>query len=131
MACNELGRVTRSFVSGYFRARVHVGTVRRQEKRCVVADLNGAIPTDRTIASVTWRATNPWSMFMSDPTIDGREARVMVDFQNSGCGALKATATLDNGEIYNQLFEFTVRDAPWFDEPFSMSIGPYSVTVIA
>jgi hypothetical protein len=129
--CEELGRVTRSYVSGYDRARVHVGTVRRQERRCVVANFNGAIPPGRSIASVVWRCTSPWVTFMRDPSIFERDAQVVVDFQNPGWGALKATVTLDNGEIYNQTFEYTVRDAPWFMENYAPIAGPYTVTATA
>lgn len=127
----NVGRSTRAYVSGYQRARVHVGTVRRQEKRYLVADFNAAIPAGVTITSATWRTTNPWSMSMSLPTISGREVSVLVDFQNSGRGAIKATITLSNGEVYNQLFEYIVRDAPWFDEPFALTAGPFSVTATA
>lgn len=131
MACDELGRVTRAYVSGYDRARVHVGTVRRQERRCVVAGFNGALPPGRSIVSVIWRCTSPWVTYMRDPSIFERDAQVMVDFQNPGWGALKATVTLDNGEIYNQTFEYTVRDAPWFMENYAPVAGPYTVTATA
>lgn len=130
-ACQELGRVTRAYVSGYDRARVHIGTVRRQERRCIVANFNGAIQPERSIASVVWRCTSPWVTYMRDPSIFERDAQVMVDFQNPGWGALKATVTLDNGEIYNQTFEYTVRDAPWFMENYAPIAGPYTVTATA
>ncbi|HET6725873.1 MAG TPA: hypothetical protein VFH85_07705 [Gammaproteobacteria bacterium] len=129
--CAELGRVTRAYVSAYDRGRIHVARVRRQEKRCVVADFNGAIPVGRTVVSATWRATNPWVTLMSDASIAGRAAQVTVDFQFAGCAALKATVTLDNGEIYNQVFEFTVRDCPWFFENDALTTGPYVLTVTA
>lgn len=129
--CEELGRVTRAYVSGYDRARVHTATVRRQERRCVVANFNGAIPPGRSIVSVVWRCTSPWVTYMRDPSIIERDAQVVVDFQNPGWGALKATVTLDNGEIYNQTFEYTVRDAPWFMENYAPVAGPYTVTATA
>lgn len=131
--CRELGRATRAYVSAYDRARIQVVRVRRQEKRCLVANFNGAIPRGRTIVSARWSCTSPWVTYMSNASIstDQRETMVMVDFQNPGWGAVKVTATLDNGEIYNQVFEGLVRDIPWFNENLPISNGPYSLTATA
>lgn len=126
--CEEIGRVTRSYVSAYNRYRVHVGQVRRQERRCVVADFNGAIPASRSIVAVRWDCTNPWVAKMSAPAINGREVQVTADFQSGGFAALRASVTLDNGEIYNQAFEFTVRDAPCFIENAPTNAGPFTLT---
>lgn len=129
-SCEEYGRATRAYVSGYNRSKVHVARIRRQERRCVVADFNGAIPPSRSIVLVTWRCVQPWVTKMVSAAIDGREATVLVDFQNPGFGAIKATVQLDNGEIYNQIFEFSVLDAPYFLEGTPVQ-GPYILTASA
>lgn len=131
--CQEIGRATRAYVSAYDRARVQIVRVRRQEKRCLVANFNGAIPPGRTIVSATWSCTSPWVTFMSNASISDnqRETQVLVDFQNPGWGAVKVTATLDNGEVYNQVFEGVVRDIPWFNENLPIANGPYSLTATA
>ena len=129
--CEEIGRVSRAYVSAYNRVRAQVIQVRRTERRCVVADFNGAIPASRTIASVTWRCTSPWVAKMSAPAINDREVQVTVDFQFGGFSALKCEATLDNGEIYSQAFECQVRDSPGFFENAPVSAGPFVLSVQA
>jgi hypothetical protein len=129
----QLGRVTRSYVNGYNRSAVSVGQLRRREKREVIANFNGAIPVGTTIESATWRANSPWVTFMSAAAIsaDQRESSINVDFQNPGWGWMRCEVTLDNGEIYNQVFDFTVRDTPWFSDEVLVTSGPYSLTVVA
>lgn len=129
----SLGRVFKALVSAYDRSRTQVGQVRRQEKRTVVADFNGAIEPDRTIESVTWRCPNPWVLAMSDAAVadDQRSVSVLADFQFGGYAALRATVTLDNGDKLNQVFEFTVRDAPWFWEDAPVTSGPFVLTATA
>jgi hypothetical protein len=129
--CEEIGRASRAYVSAYDRSRVHVGRFRRQERRCVIANFNASLPKNRTIARVTWRCTSPWVTKMSTPSIVGRDAQVIVDFQNPGFGAIKATITLDNGEVYNQTYQFQVRDEPWFLEDYALASGPYQISIEA
>lgn len=128
--CEEYGRTTRAYVSGYNRSMVHVARIRRQERRCVVANFNGAIPPGRSIVYVTWRCVQPWVTKMISAEVLPREVTVLVDFQNPGFGAIKATVELDNGEIQNQIFEFTVLDAPYFLEGTPVQ-GPYMLTASA
>lgn len=128
LPCNELGRTTKTYVTGYSLSRVNVARVRRMAKRCVVADFNGAIPKERSIASVRWETTSPWSIFMSNARVasNGRETMVDVAFNFSGWGGLLATATLDNGEIYNAEFSFTVLDTPLYPSAtYPIGQGPF------
>lgn len=131
-ACEELGRTTRAYVSGYQRTRVHRSRLVRGEKRCLVADFNGAIPAARSIASVTWRATNPSAAFMADAGVveGGRSARVDVT-AGAGCSRIKCEVTLDNGEVYNQLFEVASQSGPWFQGESALQTGPYELTAVA
>lgn len=132
--CEELGRVTRAYVSGYQRARTHRSWMVRGERRCLTADFNGAIPKSRTIASVTWRCNIPQCVFMRDAAIvdGGREVRVDVTAQLGAECWIKCEATLDNGEVYNQVFVLYVRNSPWFmGEVAPQSTGPYELTVTA
>lgn len=128
MICDELGRVTRAYVSGYDRGRVHQGRLRNQERRCVVADFNGAISRSREIVSAEWQCTHPYVANMLQADIQGAETRVTVNFQFAGCAALRAQITLDNGEVYNQLFEFKVDGAPWFEDA-GPTTGPRKLVV--
>ena len=129
--CQELGRTTRAYVSGYDRARIHQVRVRRQERRCLVADYNGAIPPSRSIVAAEWRCTSPWVARMEAPVINDREAQVTVDFQLGGFCAIRCTATLDNGEVYSQVFECQVRDSPGFFEDVPINAGSFVVRVEA
>lgn len=133
-ACEEIGRVTRAYVSGYQRARTHRSRMVRGERRCLTADFNGAIPKSRTITSVTWRCNIPQSAYMRDAAIveGGREVRVDVTAQLGAECWIKCEATLDNGEVYNQVFVLYVRNSPWFmGETAPQSTGPYELTVTA
>lgn len=129
--CKELGRTTRTYVTGYSLSRVNVTRVRRMAKRCVVANFNGAIPKERSIVSVRWETTSPWAILMSNARIatGGRETMVDVTFNFSGWGGLLATVALDNGEVYNAEFSFTVLDTPLYPTAtYPVSNGPYILT---
>lgn len=126
--CDELGRTTKAYVSGYNLARRNVARVRRMAKRCVVAQFNGALTKGRKIVSVRWETTSPWALYMSNARIASNQRETMVDviFNFSGWGGILATATMDNGEVYNQEFEFTVLDAPLYPTAdYPTSNGPY------
>jgi hypothetical protein len=103
----------------------------RQEQRTVTADFNGLLADDATIDEVTWRCNSPWVLSMSDAAISGRSVTVEANFQFSGQAYLKATIITDGGAIYSQLFDFTVRDVPMFQDEAGLVTGPYSLTVTA
>jgi hypothetical protein len=131
MPSPNLSRVTRAYASGSNRSRVNVGQVNRQEQRTVTADFNGLLAAADTIDEVVWRCNSPWVLAMSSAAIDGKAVTVLADFQNGGHAMLKATITTAAGAIYSQLFDFTVRDCPTFQEEAVPSAGPYSLTVSA
>lgn len=114
--CQEIGRVTRAYVSAHDRTRVHVSRLRRGEKRCLVANFNGALPATATIARAEWRLAGGGTVAISDGEIVGREARVTVQARYSGATAVRCEVTLANGEIYNQVFEVDVADGPSFGD---------------
>lgn len=127
--CQEHGRTTRAYVSGYSLDRVQVVRAVRTQRRCLVADFNGAIDKNRQIVRVTWRCTAPWITILSDAAIssDGRKAQVTATLGNCGFGHVKCSVELDNGEIYLQMFEVRVVDAPYFAEPYQAP-GPYELS---
>jgi hypothetical protein len=129
LPCAELGRVTRIYASGYDRARVHDGRLVRGESRCLVVELNGAIPAGRTVTSVTWRCGDPTVIVMSNARIQTGARSVAVDVcANWPCDtAIKCEATLDNGEVYAQLIRLAVMDSPWFGDETTAS-GPTTLT---
>lgn len=126
--CGELGRTSRTYVTGYSLSRVNVTRVRRMAKRCVVANFNGALDPERQIVSVRWETTSPWAILMSNARIafGQRETMVDVTFNFSGWGGLLATVTLDNGEVYNAEFQFTVVDTPLYPSAtYPIGNGPF------
>ena len=129
-ACEELGRVTRIYASGYDRAKVHDGQLVRGESRCLVVEFNGAIPASRTITSVTWRCADPSVIVMSNARIQPGARSVAVDVRaNLPCDTMiKCEATLDNGERYMQLIRLAVTDSPWFDDETVSAIGSGTLT---
>ena len=132
-ACDEYGRTTRAYVSGYDRTRVHESRLVRGEKRCLVADFNGAIGQGRTIASARVRTDQNWAAVLSNGRIEPSNRAVAVDLQ-AGWGSpawIKVEATLDNGEVYTQMFRIMLYDRPWFlSEPVPAQ-GPNEIVVSA
>jgi hypothetical protein len=126
--CGELGRVTRSFVSGYTAARTEVRRIRRFAKRCVVAEFNGSMPLGCTIVKARWDCTSPWSILMSNPRIqsNGRSIAIDAAFNFAGWGGLKGTATWSNGEVSETEFFFTILDRPLYPSAnYNSANGPY------
>jgi hypothetical protein len=128
--CTELGRVTRCYVSGYTRNRVHDSRLVRGELRCLVANFNGAVDKARTIVSVTWRMNPSLCVSMSNARIIAGAREVAVDIHAiwTGEAAIKCEAKMDNGEIYTQLFRIDVADSPWFDGDYPTAAGPTVLT---
>lgn len=133
LTCEEHGRVTRAYVSGYQRTRIHGSRLVRGERRCLVADFNGAIPPARSIASVTWRTNQHHAISMANAQIvdGGREVIVDITAQAGAGATIKCEVTLDNGEVYNQLFHVTVLPAPWFTGETTPASGPQALTATA
>jgi hypothetical protein len=129
VSCDEIGQATRAYVSAHDRTRIHGSRLIRGEKRCLVADYNGAISAGRIIASIVWRCFDGYAAAMSNARIlDGsRQAAVDVSANWPGCEWLQCEATLDNGEVYVQRFRVDVRDFPCFDTPPVVS-GPLVLT---
>ena len=124
----DLGRVTRSFVSGYTAARAEIRRVVRFQKRSVVANFNGAQPAGATITAVRWDCTSPWSVLMANARVEpsGRSVAVDVSFNYAGWGGILATATWQNGETTAQEFFFTVLDRPVYPGAvYNEANGPY------
>jgi hypothetical protein len=128
--CEELGRVSRAYVSAHTRTRIHSMRLYPNEKRCLVADFNGAIPPSRSIVQAQWRMEVASSVGMSAPTIAGRAAQVMIQAAYRGCVGMKCQVTLDNGEVYNQLFVVEVMPGPYFGDENTVA-GPTILTVTA
>lgn len=129
-SCDELGRTTRCYVSGFDRTRVHAVRVVRGEKRCLVADFNGAFSDSRSIAGVVWRCLNNSTVIMENARIqtDQRSTAIDITANYEGCSALKCAVTLDNGEVYMQRFDVSIRGCRWFENETSMQQGPTELT---
>lgn len=129
----DIGRASRAYVSAYELARVQQVRMYRFARRQLIANFNGALPVGWLITSATWRTDAPEVGVISDPQIseNQRETSVMFASQLGGWANIRAEVTLDNGEIYNQVYRVEVREASYFfDDPPSV-VGPYSVTVAA
>lgn len=126
-----MSRATTAYASAYQPDRVHVAAFRRRERAPITADFTAVVPDGVTITSATWRTTAPWPLVMADAAIDGTKTRIMADFQQAGCAALKATATLSDGSVHNVVFALEVADCPFFGEPAVPAQGPQELTVTA
>jgi hypothetical protein len=128
VACDEIGRVSRAIVSAHNRTRVHNTRLYPREKRCLVANFNGAIPPGRSIVTATWEMEYASSVSIANPSIVGRSAQVMIQACYRGRQAMRCQVELDNGEIYNQLFLVEVLDGPYFTDE-ATAPGPTKVSV--
>lgn len=126
--CDRVGRATKAYVSPAQLARTHESELVRGELRCYCAELNGAMPVDATITSVTWQCSAPDVLFMSDASITGRHVSVKIEALRSGFAMLKMAATLSTGERRVQLYEVWVEEQSLFFA-VSASEGPRSLTV--
>jgi hypothetical protein len=95
------------------------------EKRCLVANFNGAISAARTIVQAAWRTPYGYIAIMSNARIqpDARSAAVDIQANWIGDEILKCEATLDNGEVYVQPFRVDVSGDPLF-LPSQSNAGP-------
>lgn len=131
-ACEEIGQVSRANVSAHNRTRMHSVKVRPGEKRCLVANFNGAVPASRTITQAVWRMDSTYSASLSGGAITsgGRVTEVLVSAHEYGCEAIECTATFDNGEQYVQVFVVEVF-APTMSPSSNLPTGASSITVTA
>ncbi|QWP79221.1 hypothetical protein J5226_12890 [Lysobacter sp. K5869] len=127
--CEEFGRVTRAYVSAYDRARVHRFRLFPNERRCLVANFNGALPKGVQIDKAEWRMDWVQSLAMSDASIEGREARVMIQACYVGHVAIRCSVTV-GGEIYTQVFVGEVLGGPTFGDA-ALAAGPGVLTIEA
>ncbi|MFK3647918.1 hypothetical protein ACI2IY_05700 [Lysobacter enzymogenes] len=128
--CEEHGRVTRAYVSGYKRARIHNSELYPRERRCLVANVNGAIAPGEAIKRVVWRMETVTAVAMSSPSIEGREARVLVEACYRGEAFIQCEIQLGNGEVYPQTFRIRVLDGPFFGNE-NTSTGPQMLAIDA
>lgn len=128
--CADLGRVTRAYVSAYTRDRIHQSQLMAQEKRCLIANFNGALPVGRTIASVIWSVSNPMFVNLSQCDITGRETACIITAQWRGSSLVRCSATTDDGDVYTQYFAITIRGY-WFQGDVPGVQGPYTISAQA
>ncbi|KMM77073.1 hypothetical protein ACP93_02605 [Xanthomonas sp. NCPPB 1128] len=129
-ACDEIGTVSRAYVSAHDRTRIHQVSVPPGERRCVVADFNGALSPARSIASAEWRLSSLGVASMSDAAIpNARTAQVQVRVGFPGQVALRCVATLDNGETYVQRYVIVVPSMPFFGDE-AVQAGPLVLTAV-
>ncbi|WP_369916526.1 hypothetical protein AB8810_11070 [Xanthomonas sp. NCPPB 3005] len=129
--CDEIGIVSRAFVSAHDRLRVHSIQVPPGERRCVVADYNGALPAGRSIVAVEWRLSSQGVAAMSAAAIPTtRQAQVQIQVGYPGRVALRCVATLDNGEVYVQRFMVEVPPMPSFGDE-AITSGPLVLSAVA
>lgn len=129
---SDIGRTTACNVSGYDRARVHQSRLVQGEKRALVANFNGAMQAGRTIVSARWRCESTPFLVMENATIttDKRSTAVDITAAWLGCAMVLCEATLDNGEVYTQMFSVEVSGNPWF-VPATTSPGPTELVATA
>lgn len=129
--CDEIGSVSRAIVSAHDRTRIHQISVPPGERRCVVADFNGALPLGRSIATAEWRLAGLGVASMSSAAIPtSRVTQVQLKVGYPGQVALRCLATLDNGEVYVQRFMIVVPSMPFFGDE-QVQAGPQVLTVVA
>lgn len=130
VSCDEIGRVTRNYVSAHQRDRVHRASLYAAEKRCLVTDFNGAIPKGRSIASATWQTDDTTQCLMSQPAVLGRQVQVQIAAQYTGHCRIRVDAVLDNGEVYSAWHVIRVQPAPYFNNPGWVT-GPRMLMAVA
>lgn len=128
-SCDEIGRTTKAVASAYYRTRVQDCRLVMGEKRCLVADFNGVISSARKVVSVVWKCDFGYVAQMSRARIQPDNRSVAVDIIANWIGdsVMQCAATLDNGEIYMQMFRVDVSGDPIF-MPAVSGNGPTILT---
>lgn len=128
--CEEIGRVSQAYASAHNRTRVQLVRVRSGEKRCIIANFNGAIPAGRKIVKADWYLEDAYSAVLSGGAItgEGRKTEVIVSTMNCGTTGVECAATFDNGEVYIQSFVIEVWESPYIAPH---SAGQQQITITA
>ena len=127
-----MSRATVAIASAYDRTREQVCELSRGEIRELSANFNGVLAKDETIASATWRITQPWGAILAAPTISENGKRTGCTLQAGiGRAHVKAVATTTTGRDLIQLFRIDVDQSPWFQGEVATTGGPYELTVTA
>ena len=130
--CDEIGQVSTANASAHYRTRIHETRLMLGDKRCLVANFNGAISTARTIASVKWRTFFGYVAVMSNARVQANRRSAAVDITANWIGdaSIRCEATMDNGEVYIAPFRISVSGDPIY-LPVQTMIGPLELTATA
>ena len=120
-------RATKAYASAYDRSSAQVGQLRRGETRRITVDFTQPLEGE-TITEAVWRTNCPSVLAMSSGSIVGSIVSITGAFQLGGRADLKVTVETSGGRQLVQIFDFSVRDYPTFDES-SPTAGPYTLTV--
>ncbi len=125
-------RTTTAIASAYDRTRTQVCELARGEIRELSANFNGVLDKTETIASVTWRITQPWGAILTSPSIseDGKQTSCTLQ-AGIGRAHVKALVTTTTGRQFPQLFRIDVEQSPWFQGETATVGGAYELTVVA
>lgn len=128
----DYGRTSRCYVSGYQRDRVHSIRLVVSERRDLVADFNGAMDKARKIVKARWRTDFGYIASMSNAVIaaDQRSTKVTLTANWIGDQMVHLEATLDNGDVFTQMYYVSISGNPWF-LPSSTVYGPSELIVTA
>ena len=127
-----MSRVTVAIASAYDRTREQVCELSRGEVRELSANFTGVLDKTETIASATWRITQPWGAILTIPTISENGKRTGCTLQAGiGRAHVKALITTTTGRQLPQLFRIDVDQSPWFQGEVAVTGGAYELTVVA
>lgn len=132
--CNEIGRISRCYVTAYSLDRPQTLKARRYQKRCLVGDFNGAIPVGNVITEARFDCSGPWAVNMSNPRIiiGQRKAAVDISMNYAGWSGIRMQVTLDNGDVYECEWSITVTNVPLYpNDSYPQVSGPFTLTVTA
>lgn len=124
-----MARSVTAFVSAHQRTRCHVTSFVRGDVFTLGANFT-AVLNGATIASVTWRVSNPQTLVLGSGAISSGLATIVATAGAGECW-VKALATLSDGKKASQLYRVSVQSQPWFDGETLASAGSASVTVTA
>lgn len=127
-----MSRVTVAIASAYDRTREQVCELSRGEIRELSANFSGVLEQGETIASATWRVTQPWGSILTAPTIGENGKRTGCTLQAGiGRAHIKVLIQTTTGRQLPQLFRIDVDSSPWFQGEVAATGGPYELTVVA
>lgn len=104
-----MSRASTLYASAYDMNRTHEARFQNGAKRTITVDLNGLLPDDVTVSSVSWDSSCQSVVTLSDAAVATRSFSAALQGVCCGDGFIAATAALSDGSVSMQRIHVSVK----------------------